>query len=133
VAHRQAINIAVLTTVAALLCSCAATPSTPTASTAPGTSKQGKAKQLNFKLASGTYRCELGQQVEIQRDPRNANQIGLNWQGSRHTLLRYDSNSGLPRYEDRDQGLLWIDLPWKGMLMDANSGRALANDCKATG
>jgi hypothetical protein len=85
-------------------------------------------QQLKFQLASGVYGCELGERVEIQR---NANLIELNWQGHRHTLQRYDSSSGLPRYEDRQNGLLWIDLPWKSVLMDANSGRPLANECKA--
>ena len=74
------------------------------------------------------YRCESGQQVEIQR---NAADIGVSWQGSRHTLRRYDSESGLPRFEDRDSGLTWIDLPWKIVLMDRRSGRPLANECKA--
>ena len=85
--------------------------------------------QLKFQLASGVYRCELGQSVEIQR---NANLIELNWQGSRHTLQRYDSSSGLPRYEDRQNGLLWIDLPWKSVLIDVKTERPLANDCKPT-
>ena len=90
----------------------------------------GKAKQLSFKLASGVYRCELGAQVEVQRDARNTNEISLRWQGSRHTLRRYESDSGLPRYEEREQGLIWIDLPWKSVLMDSRSGQPLANDCK---
>lgn len=85
-------------------------------------------QQLDFQLASGVYGCELGQKLEIQR---TAKQIEVNWQGKSHTLLRYDSASGLPRYEDRQNGLLWIDLPWKGVLMDVRSGRPLANECTA--
>ena len=86
---------------------------------------------MNFKLASGTYRCELGKKVEVRRDARKPDQISIDWQGKRRALQRYDSTSGLPRYEDRENGLVWIDLPWKSMLMDANTGSPLANECKA--
>ena len=88
-------------------------------------------KQLSFQLASGVYRCEQGQTIEVFRDARNANLIELNWQSSRYSLQRYDSASGLPRFEDRKNGLLLIDLPWKSVLMDINSGQPLANECKA--
>jgi hypothetical protein len=117
--------------VCALLAACASTTPAPHTGNAPGTREQtakGSSRQLNFKLPSGVYRCESGQQVEIQR---NAADIGVSWQGSRHTLRRYDSESGLPRFEDRDSGLTWIDLPWKSVLMDSRSGRPLANECKA--
>ncbi|MCM8611007.1 MliC family protein [Accumulibacter sp.] len=87
-------------------------------------------KQLDFRLASGTYRCEMGQSVEVERQGRDDRAIALRWEGKRHTLQRQASSSGLPRYEDRQNGLLWIDLPWKSVLMDAHSGRPLANECK---
>ena len=133
-AHRNPSRCIVLAAlVGALLAACASTTPAPAPHTgnAPGTREQtakGSSRQLNFKLPSGVYRCESGQQVEIQR---NAADIGVSWQGSRHTLRRYDSESGLPRFEDRDSGLTWIDLPWKSVLMDSRSGRPLANECKA--
>jgi hypothetical protein len=97
----------------------------------PGDEAKANPQQLKFQLASGVYRCELGRRVEIQRDPRNANLIKLTWKGSDYQLQRYDSASGLPRYEDRQHGLLWIDLPQKSVLIDVNSGQQLANECKA--
>lgn len=87
-------------------------------------------QQLNFQLASGAYRCESGLKLEIRRNPANANLLELNWRGSRYTLERTDSSSGLPRYEDSSSGLVWIDLPWKSVLMDRDSGRPLANECR---
>ena len=115
-----------------MLTACATTePQAATAAARHEDVRGTEQKQLKLQLASGVYRCELGQKVEIQRDAQNANRIKLNWHGNRHTLQRYDSASGLPRYEDRNNGLLWIDLPWKSVLMDANSGRPLANECKA--
>ena len=115
-----------------LLAACATTapqPSTTSTTTAAG--RDSARQQLSLKLASGVYRCDENQRVEIQRDPRRADSITLGWQGRRHTLQRYDSQSGLPRYEDRQNGLVWIDLPWKSVLMDSENGRPLANECKA--
>lgn len=112
-----------LTTISALLTACATPPTT-----APPPRQEGTRSQLKLNLASGVYRCEENQRITIQRD---AHSITLDWQGQRRTLQRYDSASGLPRYEDRENGLLWIDLPWKSVLMDVANGRPLANDCKA--
>jgi hypothetical protein len=98
------------------------TPSIPT----------GDSPQLKLKLASGTYRCEQGYTVDVRRDPQNAYQIEIGWQGSRYGMLRNASYSGLPRYENRSSGLVWIDLPWKGVLLDSNTGRQLANECRAS-
>ena len=124
--------IAALTALSTILTACATQVAAPVTGEARRDTIRAKPQQLNFQLASGVYRCELGQRIEIQRDARNAHRIALNWQGSRHTLQRYDSTSGLPRYENRENGLVWIDLPWKSVLMDANSGRPLANECKAS-
>ena len=116
-----------------LLAACATTAPQPstTSTTAAAAGRDSARQQLSLKLASGVYRCDENLRVEVQRDPRRTNQITLNWQGRRHTLQRYDSESGLPRYEDRQNGLVWIDLPWKSVLMDSDNGRPLANECKA--
>ena len=123
-----------MSVLAGMLTACATSESLPARSTADARQERGKGskeqKQLKMQLASGVYRCEFGQSIEIQRVTGNLNLIELRWQGHRHTLERQRSASGLPRYEDLQNGLLWIDLPWKSVLMDASSGRPLANECK---
>ena len=125
----------VLTAVCLLPAACTTTTqqsSNPVASLSHRENNQGNPqKQLNFVLSSGVYRCELGKKIEIQRDARNPDSVKLDWQGGRYTMHRRDSTSGLPRYEDTKSGLVWIDLPWKSVLLDANSGHPLVNDCKA--
>lgn len=121
-------NLLALTALSGMLTACTLFGSQPATSSTRYEVAKGRSQQLKFNLASGIYRCELGQNVEVQR---NADLIKINWQRSHYTLHRYDSTSGLPRYEDRQNGLLWIDLPWKSVLMDVNSGKPLANECKA--
>ena len=128
----KTLNCIAALVILSLLTACATTEGQSTTSVVPNKSTGNKQpQQLKFKLASGTYRCELGKKVEIQRDARNPDAIKVSWQGNRHTLQRYDSTSGLPRYEDRQNGLVWIDLPWKSVLMDSKTGSPIANECKA--
>ena len=86
--------------------------------------------QLAIPVARGTYRCEENARVDITPDTRDATRIEVGWQGQRYTLARYNSYSGLPRYEDSVSKLVWVVLPWKGLLLDGRSGQPLANECK---
>lgn len=115
-----------------LLAACATTIQQPATASAQPMRGKNHQQQLQMQLASGLYRCELGQHIDVQRGAKSSRLIELNWQGTRHTLQRQDSNSGLPRYEDQQNGLLWIDLPWKSVLIDVKTERPLANDCKPT-
>lgn len=86
--------------------------------------------QLAIPVASGGYRCELNARVDIKTDSRDANRIDVGWKGQRYSLVRHDSYSGLPRFEDKSSQLVWVVLPWKGLLLDGRSGQPLANECK---
>lgn len=88
--------------------------------------------QLEFGLAGGSYACEQGVRVGVERAQAQGRdqRVTVLWRGQRHLLERDASVSGLPRFEDRQSGLVWIDLPWKSMLLDGRSGAPLATDCK---
>lgn len=89
--------------------------------------------QLELTLASGTYSCEQGVRVQIERETRDRinRRIHVVWNGNSYWLDRDPSYSGLPRFEDMSSGLVWIDLPWKGLLLDARTNKPLANECRS--
>lgn len=89
--------------------------------------------QFEFTLPSGEYHCERGERLQLRREVANAvnHRIELDWKGGRYLLERDSSYSGLPRFEDGASGLVWIDLPWKGLLLDGRTQKPLANECRA--
>lgn len=119
-----------------VLCACSTPPlaSAPVAPIAAVTSIVERPAtedgQLQLDLASGTYHCELGLKVDVERNRQQDDRINIGWTGARYQLDRDHSFSGLPRYEDRTNGLVWIDLPWKSVLLDGRTHKPLANDCK---
>ncbi|HZX31530.1 MAG TPA: hypothetical protein VFF03_09275 [Rhodocyclaceae bacterium] len=100
---------------------------------APTVLSSGRGGQLEWALASGTYHCELGVDIRVNRETQDkvTRRVQIGWNGSRYWLERDPSYSGLPRYEDAKNGLVWIDLPWKGLLLDSRSNKPLANECRA--
>ncbi|MBS1188823.1 MAG: hypothetical protein H6R10_615 [Rhodocyclaceae bacterium] len=87
--------------------------------------------QLELSLTSGTYSCENGIRIEVEREIRGSakHHIRIGWNGQSYQLERDASASGLPRFEDPSSGLVWIDLPWKGLLLDGRTSKPLANEC----
>lgn len=112
------------TAAAALVVSACTSPAPPATG---GAANQGGS--LNFKLVSGRFHCEQGIEVGIVRDSRNPSQLQIDWKGQTYAMNRNASYSGLPRFEHRSSGLVWIDLPWKGILLDSRTGRPLASEC----
>lgn len=88
--------------------------------------------QLELRLGSGQYKCENNVRVQVERESRDrvTYRIKLGWDGNSYRLERDPSYSGLPRFEDSASGLVWIDLPWKGLLLDGKSNKPLANECR---
>ena len=120
---------ALLASLALLLSACSLPP--PVVEQDDGISSQSG--QFHFALPSGDYRCGEGQQVGLQREMQGKvnHRLQLDWKGRRYQLERDFSESGLPRFEDTASGLVWIDLPWKGLLLDGRTHAPLANDCRA--
>ncbi|UCV08982.1 hypothetical protein [Dechloromonas denitrificans] len=97
----------------------------------PSSSRTG---QLELALASGTYRCEQNVRIQVRRELLAGvnSRIDIDWNGNSHRLERDPSYSGLPRFADAASGLVWIDLPWKSLLLDGKTNKPLVNECRPT-
>ncbi|MGE5469267.1 MAG: hypothetical protein ACM3X0_00580 [Bacteroidota bacterium] len=110
------------------LAGCRTAPEAPSPSQARFPARN---EQLNLSLASGSYRCDDSIRIQVDREVREQmnTRIKIGWRGSDYTLERDPSYSGLPRFEHLASGLVWIDLPWKSVLLDARTNQPLANEC----
>jgi hypothetical protein len=77
------------------------------------------------------YDCALGDKVTIFSNPADDAHIALRWSKRLHRMTRVETTTGAHRFENRRQGLVWIGIPAKGILLDSKKGQQLANDCKS--
>ena len=79
------------------------------------------------------YRCEMNDALTIYTNTDDSEHIALRWKNHIHRLSRITTSTGADRFENKKAGLVWINIPSKGMLLDSKHGQQLANDCKAAG
>lgn len=77
------------------------------------------------------YNCALGDKVTIFSNDADDKHIALRWNKRLMRLTRVDTSTGANRFENRRQGMVWIGIPAKGILLDSRKGQQLANECKS--
>jgi membrane-bound inhibitor of C-type lysozyme len=96
---------------------------------AAGTDDEDKEPDLTNSV-SVDYQCELGNKLTIYENAADDKHIALRWNKRLHRLTRVETSTGANRFENRRQGLVWIGIPAKGILLDSKKGQQLANECK---
>ncbi|QDZ26827.1 hypothetical protein [Noviherbaspirillum sp. UKPF54] len=76
------------------------------------------------------FNCELGNKLSIYENTADTKRIGLRWHKKMHELTRVETTTGAHRFEDKEAGLVWINIPAKGILLDSKKGQQLANECR---
>lgn len=102
------------------------------AAAATTTVASASASDIAFNVSDATsvvWNCEMGRSLKIYKKDSDVNHIGILWQNRLNSLTRVATTTGADRFEDRKTGLLWIDIPAKGMLLDTKNGAQLANEC----
>jgi hypothetical protein len=77
------------------------------------------------------YSCELGNSIVMYSHPSETDSVAMRWKKRLYKLMRVETSTGANRFENTKAGLVWIDIPTKGMLLDSHRGQQLANECKA--
>lgn len=81
-------------------------------------------------LMPTAFDCELGNKLTIYSNTNDDQEIALQWNKRLHRMTRVSTTTGAHRFENAKDGLVWIGIPAKGMLLDSKKGKQLANECK---
>ncbi len=103
----------------------------PAAKKASTSEKSKKEEEPNVEGLTGSqYSCEAGNNFTVYKKADDPSFINLRWRNKLHRLLRVPTTTGADRYEDKQAGLLWVNIPAKSMLFDRKKGSQLANECR---
>lgn len=84
---------------------------------------------IAHRVHMGPLPCEAGLRAHMDADPQRPGHYLLQAGKGHYRLRPVPSVSGAVRLEDPQQGVFWLQLPHKSMLMHARLGRRLADGC----
>jgi hypothetical protein len=87
------------------------------------------APDVNASIVNN-YKCELNDSLILYTNQHDDKRAALRWKNKLYGLMRVATTTGANRFENKKAGLVWIDIPSKGMLFDSKRGVQLANECK---
>lgn len=77
----------------------------------------------------GTADCEFKQSVQLRALEGKPGHFELAYKKARYTLVPEVTSTGAIRLEDRQAGMVWLQIPAKSMLLNAKAGRREVDGC----
>jgi len=77
----------------------------------------------------GSKSCAMGRSVRIEADPQEPGFFHLSLDRQTYRLRPVETSTGAIRLEDRTQGVTWLQLANKSILLNQRQGRRLLDDC----
>lgn len=96
----------------------------------PGSANPVDAGDKPMALLAGLYKCELSRSVTIRRVAADGKSLVLHWAGRDHDFSAVEARTGALRFENVTEGMVWLVIIGKAMLLDTRKGRQLANECR---
>ncbi|HQC97749.1 MAG TPA: hypothetical protein PK306_18770 [Aquabacterium sp.] len=81
------------------------------------------------RVLTGTADCEFKQSVTVQPVDGLPGYFHVGHLGKRYRMLPRETSTGAVRLEDPANGIVWLQIPTKSMLMDAKRGQRMIDSC----
>jgi hypothetical protein len=81
------------------------------------------------RVLTGNADCEFKQTVTVQPVEGLPGYFHVGHQGKRYRMLPRETATGAVRLEDPANGIVWLQIPTKSMLMDAKRGQRMVDSC----
>lgn len=83
------------------------------------------------RVVVGKARCDANESVQLSAVPEQRGYFKLEYRGKSYIMSPEVTQTGAVRLEDKKNGLVWLQIPAKSMLMNAKIGQRMADNCLA--
>ena len=81
------------------------------------------------RVAVGKMPCELTAYVVVKPDTRGPGRFTIEWSKMKYAMVPVPTATGAIRLEDKEAGVVWLQLSSKSMLMNERASKRLADAC----
>lgn len=81
------------------------------------------------RVMTGTADCEFNQHVRIERMQDDPGRFHVAFNSASYTMTPQETTTGAVRLEDRRNGIVWLQIPSKSMMMNQKAGQRMVDGC----
>ncbi len=81
------------------------------------------------RVLTGAADCEFNQRITVQALDGQPGLFTVSHQGKHYRMLPRETTTGAVRLEDPANGIVWLQIPAKSMLMNARRGQRIVDSC----
>ncbi|MDP4299157.1 hypothetical protein [Leptothrix discophora] len=81
------------------------------------------------RVLTGPSACEFNQSVSVDAATEKSGYFKVAFKGKSYLMAPEPTTTGAVRLEDKKNGLVWLQIANKSMLMNAKVGRRMVDNC----
>nr|WP_316640093.1 hypothetical protein [uncultured Roseateles sp.] len=81
------------------------------------------------RVNRGDAQCEFNQTVKVQPHPQRPGLFQVLFKNQIFTMAPEPTTTGAVRLEDKRNGMMWLQIPTKSMLMNSRIGQRMVDSC----
>jgi len=81
------------------------------------------------RVLLGQSRCEFDQSVNVAAVPGQKGWFNVEYKGKSYLMAPEHTTTGAVRLEDKKNGMMWLQIANKSMLMNSKIGQRMVDNC----
>ena len=81
------------------------------------------------RVLTGQSRCEFDQSVHVAAVPNQKGWFNVEYKGKSYLMAPESTTTGAVRLEDKKNGMMWLQIANKSMLMNSKIGQRMVDNC----
>lgn len=86
--------------------------------------------QIANRVLTGAAQCEFNQTVKVEPIDSKPGHFQVAFNNASYVMTPQETTTGAVRLEDKRNGIVWLQIPSKSMMMNQKAGQRMVDGCQ---
>ena len=86
--------------------------------------------QIANRVLTGSASCEFNQTVKVEPIDAKPGHFKVAFNNASYVMTPQETTTGAVRLEDKRNGIVWLQIPSKSMMMNQKAGQRMVDGCQ---
>jgi len=86
--------------------------------------------QISHRVLTGAASCEFNQTVRVEPIEAKPGHFQVAFNNVSYVMTPQETTTGAVRLEDKRNGIVWLQIPSKSMMMNQKAGQRMVDGCQ---